>query len=939
MKEPKLQRSTRPRAKSRGIASSRTMAVCWIFTFLLGCGAEKTDVEYLESAKSLAASGDIKSYAIELKNALQQNPKNAEARFLLGQYYVNNQLGAPAEKELEKAIEYGMQKSEVLSEMVQALYYQYAFSRLIEYSDSLPAISADTKAEVLFYRGASWINLGNIDKSQQEFEAAVNAAPDSTYGKISQGYLYLIFDKPNNTNEIATSLTTNNPENAEALLLLARSQLALKQLADSASSMEKALSLQPNRLQLYVDTARVQISAQKFEVAEKNVDHVLKIAPKHLPSNILKATLRLRDKDFTAAREHADQAVTLSEVNKQAKLLSGMANFYLENWESARDRLLAIKDFVRPGHIAHRMLAYSEFKLGYVQSAQEILSTMGDLSDADKKLLKSFGAEFAREGKIDEATSLYETAAGLGSSDPEALTKMGILKLSQDDSSGLNDLEKALEKDAEFTWARAAMARYYLKAGDTTKAIKTVEELVSLAPDDVESYLLAAEIYGGAERYSDAKRVLDNADKRFPKNTGIMITYSKLAYSQGDLKSSANYLADTLKIAPSNDYALMAYYRLTKRLGDTKPANLAIDEAIAKNSGNDNLVLIKALTQIDQNLPDQGLATLSMIKPESSLYSRAQSISGNIEAKKGNGQNALIHFQNWIKAAPKEPRAYFATAKIQASNNNMREALSTIDQGLTAIPTNKALHLEKVRLLLEGEQINQAKSVIAKYNTLYGQDAALDLIQGTYYAKQGNYSKAEQLFSSSHQLNPSSRTAIGLAEIYIRTNRVDQAVSKLNEWLKEHPADQAVRLYKANLALSTKGRSDKQEALKQYSAIVDKSPNNFVAQNNLAWILGELGQISEAVEHAATAYKLKPSLPAIQDTYGYLLLLSGNVSEAKEILQLAHRTSDGDPSITYHYAMALSQVDKKDEAKQILSSVIEMDFPEKDAAQKLHSTL
>ena len=49
---------------------------------LVGCGGDKPETMLL-SAKEFLAKNDHKAAAIQLKNALQQNPQLAEGRFLL----------------------------------------------------------------------------------------------------------------------------------------------------------------------------------------------------------------------------------------------------------------------------------------------------------------------------------------------------------------------------------------------------------------------------------------------------------------------------------------------------------------------------------------------------------------------------------------------------------------------------------------------------------------------------------------------------------------------------------------------------------------------------------------------------------------------------------------------------------------------------------------
>ena len=61
----------------------------------------------LDKARDSFAKGDIKAAGIELKNALQKDPGNAEARLLLGELYLKLGNGLAAEKEFRRAQELG----------------------------------------------------------------------------------------------------------------------------------------------------------------------------------------------------------------------------------------------------------------------------------------------------------------------------------------------------------------------------------------------------------------------------------------------------------------------------------------------------------------------------------------------------------------------------------------------------------------------------------------------------------------------------------------------------------------------------------------------------------------------------------------------------------------------------------------------------------------
>ena len=83
------------------------LIVAFLAMALVGCGKSSPEA-LIESAKSFSAKGDHKAAAIQLRNVLQKQPDNGQARFLLGRA-MNEQLDfVGAEKELRKALEHGV---------------------------------------------------------------------------------------------------------------------------------------------------------------------------------------------------------------------------------------------------------------------------------------------------------------------------------------------------------------------------------------------------------------------------------------------------------------------------------------------------------------------------------------------------------------------------------------------------------------------------------------------------------------------------------------------------------------------------------------------------------------------------------------------------------------------------------------------------------------
>jgi tetratricopeptide (TPR) repeat protein len=289
----------------------------------------------------------------------------------------------------------------------------------------------------------------------------------------------------------------------------------------------------------------------------------------------------------------------------------------------------------------------------------------------------------------------------------------------------------------------------------------------------------------------------------------------------------------------------------------------------------------------------------------------------------------------WVESTPDQPQAHVALAEIHLKLKDKKSALAAVQQGIAVLPTNKELLLREIQLLLLSEKDEQARAKIAKYTASHGQSAELEYIRGNNAVAKGNYKEALLHYQSLHQLKPSSQSVIGIAELYGKLGQKDKAIAELEKWLSSHKDDQPVRLYLANINLG----ADKSQAISQYEALVASNPKNVVALNNLAWALGEQGNVTDALKYAEQAYTLSPKVAPIIDTYGYLLLLSGNIPEALSKLQAAYDMQPNEPSISYHYALALKESGDIAQAKKVLSALAPLDFPEKEKAATLLKTL
>ena len=93
---------------------------------------ENSDAEFVQRAKELRDEGMVRGAIVELKNALQKNPDNTEARWILGQIYLEIGDGADAEVQLLRAIKLGIDRERAIIPVGEALLLQGKFQDIID---------------------------------------------------------------------------------------------------------------------------------------------------------------------------------------------------------------------------------------------------------------------------------------------------------------------------------------------------------------------------------------------------------------------------------------------------------------------------------------------------------------------------------------------------------------------------------------------------------------------------------------------------------------------------------------------------------------------------------------------------------------------------------------------------------------------------------------
>jgi uncharacterized protein (TIGR03790 family) len=148
-------------------------------------------------------------------------------------------------------------------------------------------------------------------------------------------------------------------------------------------------------------------------------------------------------------------------------------------------------------------------------------------------------------------------------------------------------------------------------------------------------------------------------------------------------------------------------------------------------------------------------------------------------------------------------------------------------------------------------------------------------------------------------------------------------------------------LLEAHYALASNYEAAKEFdlAIARYRRILEVSPNQALALNNLAYGLAiRKGELNEALPLAEKALALAPRSGPIADTLGWIQFMRGNIARAVPLLVNAARLAPANAEIRLHLAQAHAAAGDIPAAKREVSKALELapsmrDLPEVKAVQ------
>ncbi|PVV20418.1 MAG: hypothetical protein B6D78_10855 [gamma proteobacterium symbiont of Ctena orbiculata] len=920
----------------------------WLFVLCMfalqitlpACSVGKDDKEALTSAQTSFANGNYSKAMIELKQILQDNSANTEARQLLARCYLKKGDGFSAEREIK-----------------------------IVSSDRAP--TADQQTILL----SSWELQGKYEEivAAYEQDGLNDIEPMAMWAVVSHAYINE--KKLEQGVALARKMLEKDQDSVTALRSLAKAARIRNDNAEAMEYLLRAMEIDKADYKVLRDLAAVHVQLEDHNKAVELLEGALSLINENDPEqdaylitvNLIHLFFHLEK--LVESEQYIRDLETRYKSNPYVDYLTGLYKYLNKDYESAVTKLSRAHSAM-PNHLPTVLLLGAlHFFENNLEQANILLTRYVNQVPTHLQARKLLGEIKLQLDKPREVLALLESGA-VDSNDEQILTMIGrAASQSGEYKRGIEFLKKAAHDNPSDTRIREELARLYINHGSVDEAITELEDewvgesskrdtlliLSYIRKQDFDSarklsdqlldreggrpvdlYLRAMiELYSGNR--NSARRFFTDTVNKNSEFVPAQLALARMDLEDGRLIAGSDRLNLVLAREPKNVNAMMLLAQISERSGGQKEALTWLEKAVETGDNAWLPRVILARYFLRRKETEKAAAYLDDEALRESSNPAVISMLAMIDEQTGNYSQAESTIGKLLDNNPQSEMAYLQLANLQTKRGDTKAARVTLQRLDKQIPSSLKGKLLRYKLEMREQNYQQVEVVLDQLINDAETKYVGVTLQGNYYEARGNMDKAIKSLESYATPEAPFMLMQQLSDLHIKNGNPDSAIKLLTSWRKAHKNNQQAQLALAIL-YQTMGKVN--AAVKLYNDLLEVNPRNIVALNNSA-LLNFDRKPRMALEQAKRAYEISGNAsPSVVDTFAWLTHKLGDTATALKILTPI-MDKHSDPSILYHYAVMLVGSDKANQAQDVLVKITKehKDFPESEAAKKLLSEI
>ena len=883
--------------------------------FAAGCGETDDPQLLLAQGKQFREMGDNNAAFVVLKNALQLDPRIAEARYLLAVIEYEAGDYSSADKEFRKALDLGFESEKVMAPWAWTLLMQGQYQRILDETVTVPE-----SAEILSVRGRAQLSLGDLKSAATSFERALKLEPQFAPALLGQARLAVTERKLDGAMQLVDSVLTRTPKDVDAWIIEGDVYHLKANNEKALTAYSQALTIQPKNPTAYLRRASVFSDAGKYDLAQADIDAARKISPQNLNVDYTQALLFFRLGKPEPALEALQKVLRVVPDHMPALLLSGLLNFSLNSLAQAERQVKQFLDRNPNSLYVRKLLVSILLKSNQGKRALETLQPALKAAQQDAQVLALAGEAYMQTRQFAKAAEYLRQAVAIVPADADLHTRLGMTALALGETDrAVAELESAAKLDRGASRADTLLIMAYIAKKDYGKALEASLELQKKEPDNPVSYNLLGGAYLGKKDLVNARKNFERALSLQPNYMPAAMTLVHLDLEAKDADSARNRLNGILAKDGNNVEAMISLAGVERATGNSEEYASWLEKARSANEAALEPRVSLARHYLQTKDINRALAPATEAKAIQSDNPGVLRLLGEVQSASNDKAGAVATYSSLVTAIPQSASAHYELAKAYVSNEDYAAAAESLRRALKLKPdyvdAEEGLAVLEYRAARYGESLTLAQQIqrhAPKLPVGY-------VLEGDCLMAQEKFTLAEKAYEKGYALLKSPALAVKLHAAASQAGKIQEANGRLSQWLREHPEDTVSRLYLADGYVKTR---DHQAAIEQYQMVLKKDPTNLLATSNLAAIYWRQKD-PRALDYFEQSYKLKPDSATIIDNLGWVLVERGKLERGLELLGRAAAQAPDNPEIRYHFAVALAKSGDKAQARRELERLLD----------------